>query len=168
MDVPTLQALEELEALVGASPDLYVRYSEGWEEDRDGGSMDTASGIELPGLSVNPLCPEAWWSRPLDDWLVRQWCQYKHLGEKNPKRFAWVARGISIGREPDCEPLLVQVDPRCPALRGTARRGGKNATANALMPRKAPKTEGELHGTGRTGTQFPSGPPSRDIGWPHG
>ncbi|KAA0975751.1 hypothetical protein FQ154_13185 [Paeniglutamicibacter gangotriensis] len=111
MDVPTLQAPEELEALVGASPDLYVRYSEGWEEDRAGGSMDTASGIGLPGLSVNPLCPEAWWSRPLDDWLVRQWCQYKHLGEKNPKRFAWVARGISIGRGPDCEPLLVQVEP---------------------------------------------------------
>ena len=111
MDVPTLQALAELEALVGASPDLYVRYSEGWEEDRDGGSMDTESGIELPGLSVNPLCPEAWWSRPLDDWLARQLCQYKHLGEKNPKRFAWVARGISIGRGPDCEPLLIQVEP---------------------------------------------------------
>jgi hypothetical protein len=73
--------------------------------------MDTESGIELPGLSVNPLTLEPWWSRPLADWLSRQLCQYKHLGEKNPRRVAWIARGTCIGRGPDCEPLLIQVEP---------------------------------------------------------
>lgn len=90
MEIPTLEALTELETLVNDSPDLYVRYSRGWDHDREGGSLDTESGIELPGLSVNPLAPELWWSRPPADWLARQLCQYKHLGEKNPERVAWV------------------------------------------------------------------------------
>ncbi len=111
MEIPTLNTLQDLEAMVHQAPELHVRYSEGWEKDSGGGSMDTESGIELPGLSVNPLSPEAWWSRPLADWLARQLCQYKHLGEKNPGRVAWVARGTCIGRGPDCEPLLIQVEP---------------------------------------------------------
>jgi hypothetical protein len=111
VEIPTLETLQQLEFLVRQTPDLHVRYSEGWEKDRGGGSMDTESGIELPGLSVNPLTPESWWSRPLSDWLARQLCQYKHLGEKNPQRVAWIARGTCIGRGPDCEPLLIQAEP---------------------------------------------------------
>lgn len=111
MNVPLLKSLRDLAKLVAESSDLHVRYSEGWEADRDGGSVDTESGLELPGLSVNPLDPEAWWTRPLEDWLARQLCQYKDLVEKNPKRQAWVARGVCVARGPDCEPLLAEVQP---------------------------------------------------------
>lgn len=107
---PTLRSIDELLALLDAEPDLYIRYSEGYEADSDGGSLDTESGLELPGLSVNPLRPEQWWTRPLSDWLARQLCQYKHLKEKNPKRYAWIARGRCIARGPDCEPLLAEVE----------------------------------------------------------
>lgn len=106
-----LERLEELEALATFEAPLYVRYSRGPEEDATSGSIDTESGLELPGLSVNPLSPEAWWTRPVGDWIARQLCQYKHLQEKNPDRFAWVLRGVQVGRGPDCEPLLAAVKP---------------------------------------------------------
>lgn len=106
-----LRSLDELVALVRSRPGLHVRYSEGVESDRDGGSIDTESGLELPGLSVNPLDAEDWWTRPLADWLARQVCQYRHLSEKNPERFAWVLAGRQVGRGPDCEPLLADVEP---------------------------------------------------------
>ena len=105
-----LRSLDELVALLRAEPDLYIRYSEGYDADQGGGSRDTESGLELPGLSVNPLCPESWWTRPLKDWLARQLCQYKHLKEKNPDRHAWVARGQCVACGPDCEPLLARVE----------------------------------------------------------
>lgn len=103
--------LADLEALVAARPGLYIRYSEGPERDASGGSIDTESGLELPGLSVNPLSPEPWWTRPLGDWIARQLCQYKDLQDKNPKRYAWVLRGEQVGCGPDCEPLLVNITP---------------------------------------------------------
>lgn len=106
-----LDRLADLEELAAEAPGLYIRYSHGPERDADGGSIDTESGLELPGLSVNPLHPEPWWTRPLGDWIARQLCQYKHLQEKNPERFAWVLRGRQVGRGPDCEPLLVDVLP---------------------------------------------------------
>ncbi|PJJ71378.1 hypothetical protein CLV46_0923 [Diaminobutyricimonas aerilata] len=105
-----LETLDELERLVVDDPELCIRYSEGPEKDGTS-STDTESGLELPGLSVNPLRPEEWWSRPLADWLARQLCQYKHLSEKNPDRFAWVLRGRTVGRGPDNEPLLADVEP---------------------------------------------------------
>ena len=105
-----LERLEQLEALVAAHPDLHVRYSAGFEQDAGSGSMDTESGLELPGLSVNPLNPEKWWTRPVRDWLARQLCQYKHLQEQNPDRHAWVLRGRLVARGPDCEPLLADVE----------------------------------------------------------
>lgn len=70
-----------------------------------------SSGLELPGLSVNPLDAERWWTRPLEDWLARQLCQYRHLAEKDPQRIAWILRGEHCGRGPDCEPLLREVEP---------------------------------------------------------
>ncbi|MRG60652.1 hypothetical protein GE115_12350 [Agromyces sp. CFH 90414] len=89
---------------------LYVRYSEGPDDDRAGGSIDTESGLELPGLSVNPLDPEPWWTRPVEDWLARQLCQYKHLRDRNPERRAWLVCGDVVGRGPDCEPLLADAE----------------------------------------------------------
>ncbi|MFC0681638.1 DUF6098 family protein [Lysobacter korlensis] len=105
-----LDRLEQLEELVAANPDLHVRYSEGFEKDVGSGSLDTESGLQLPGLSVNPLNPEPWWTRPVRDWLARQLCQYKHLQEQNPHRHAWVLRGRMVARGPDCEPLLADVE----------------------------------------------------------
>ncbi|NYE19129.1 DUF6098 family protein [Microbacterium immunditiarum] len=106
----SLGSLEELAARVQELGRAYVRYSEGPERDVEE-SVDTESGLTLPGLSVNPLHPEEWWTRPIEDWLARQVCQYQELQEKNPDRFAWVLRGIEVGRGPDCEPLLRGVVP---------------------------------------------------------
>lgn len=106
----TVGTLGELAGLVRAHGRLYVRYSEGPHQDQ-GSSVDTESGLVLPGLSVNPLHAESWWTRPFEDWLARQICQYKDLSEKNPRRFAWVLSGTEVGRGPDCEPLLRQVAP---------------------------------------------------------
>lgn len=106
-----LDSLDTIEELATSGRPLYVRYSEGCESDTQGGSIDFESGLKLPGLAVNPLTPEDWWTRPLGDWLARQLCQYKHLQEKNPDRFAWILTGEQVGRGPDCEPLLVEVEP---------------------------------------------------------
>lgn len=103
--------LADLAALVQATPGLHVRYSEGPETDSHQQSVDAESGLTLPGLSVNPLDAEAWWTRPLEDWLARQLCQYQHLAEDNPERVAWILRGRMVGRGPDCEPLLADVEP---------------------------------------------------------
>ena len=107
-----LESLDDLVELVRSRTGLHVRYSAGLESDRDGGSIDTESGLELPGLSVNPLGAEAWWSRPLDDWIARQLCQYRHLAEEDDdeEREAWVVAGREVGRGPDCEPLLADVE----------------------------------------------------------
>ena len=105
----SLESLPELASRLGAEP-LYVRYSKGPEHDLHESSVDTESGLELPGLSVNPLDPEPWWTRPVLDWLARQLCQYKHLRDRNHDRAAWVVRGEVVGRGPDSEPLLKEVD----------------------------------------------------------
>lgn len=106
-----LNELSQLVALVRSERGLHVRYSEGPEHDAAQRSVDTESGLELPGLSVNPLDAEPWWTRPVEDWLARQLCQYRHLAEKNPDRFAWILRGTLVGRGPDCEPLIRDVQP---------------------------------------------------------
>ena len=106
-----LSTLDELVELVRAEPGRHVRYSEGFDADRERGSIDTESGLELPGLSVNPLGAETWWTRPLEDWLARQLCQYKHLREENPDRYPWVLTGRTVARGPDSEPLLADVEP---------------------------------------------------------
>jgi hypothetical protein len=110
MRIGTVSTLEELARVVQDSGRAYVRYSEGPENDQDT-SVDTESGLALPGLSVNPLHAETWWSRPFEDWLARQVCQYRDLQEKNPERYPWVLLGREVGRGPDCEPLLRDVVP---------------------------------------------------------
>ena len=52
----TLGSLGDLAAAVQRYGQAYVRYSEGPDDDRDP-SVDTESGLTLPGLSVNPLHP---------------------------------------------------------------------------------------------------------------
>jgi len=110
-DLRRVQHLAQLAAVVRACPGLYLRYSEGPEKDAERSSVDSESGLELPGLSVNPLDAEEWWTRPLEDWLARQLSQYRHLAEKDPSRFAWILSDVVCGRGPDCEPLLRDVEP---------------------------------------------------------
>lgn len=115
-DVPSsplrhISRLAELAAVVRACPGLHVRYSAGPDDDARRFSIDAESGLELPGLSVNPLDAEEWWTRPLEDWLARQLSQYRHLAERDPDRMAWILRGELCGRGPDCEPLLRDVEP---------------------------------------------------------
>lgn len=105
-----INTLEELASLAQGDGTVYLRYSCGYEADRDGTSEDGESGLALPGLSVNPLTPEKWWSRPVEDWLARQICQYRHLAE-DEERYPWVLTGTCVGRGPDCEPLLAEVKP---------------------------------------------------------
>ena len=111
-DIPRLSGLADVVALVRERPDAHVRYSRDPRTGAGRGSTDTESGLELPGLSVNPLGAEAWWSRPLDDWIARQLCQYRHLAgeDDDEEREAWVVAGREVGRGPDCEPLLADVE----------------------------------------------------------
>lgn len=109
-DLIELHSLAELAEWVG--PDVYVRFSKGPDHDRTRRSEDYESGLKLPGLSVNPLQPQPWWTRPAEEWLARQVCSYVHLAEESDDgRRAWVLRGEVVGRGPDNEPLVADFDP---------------------------------------------------------
>jgi hypothetical protein len=107
--LPDVGSLDELAALTTARGPLYVRFSAGPDTDASETSRDHESGCLLPGLSVNPLRPEPWFDRPAVHWVARQLVQYAHLDE--PDRFAWVLAGREVGRGPDCEPLVADVEP---------------------------------------------------------
>lgn len=96
--------------LQGAEP-VYVRHSKGYQVDASSRSVDGESGLELPGLSANPMNPEPWWSRPWEDWIARQVCQYRHLSEGDDETETWLLTGRVVGRGPDCEPLLSDIRP---------------------------------------------------------
>ena len=109
-DLPVVQSLEQLCSLV--APDAFVRFSKGPRDDADATSRDYESGLDLPGLSVNPLKPEDWWTRPLDEWLARQICNYVHIAEESDdERRAWVLTGRVTSRGPDNEPLVDDYEP---------------------------------------------------------
>lgn len=108
--MPQVGSLAELAGYV--AEDVYLRFSRGPEDDRDRTSWDYESNQRLPGLSVNPLAPEDWWERPIEDWLARQVCKYLHLRtEADDDRYAWVLRGRVVSYGPDREPLVVDVEP---------------------------------------------------------
>lgn len=109
-DLPVLGCLAELTRYV--RDDCYLRFSRGPERDRGRRSRDYESGLELSGLSVNPLAPEPWWTRPVEDWLARQLCDYVHLmREADEERWPWVLRGTVVARGPDNEPLVDDFEP---------------------------------------------------------
>jgi len=108
-DLPRLRDLAEVAELVSVVSPLYVRFSGGPDSDRATVSRDHESGCLLPGLSVNPMNPEPWWDRPVEHWVARQLCQYAHL--MTAERSPWLLTGELAGRGPDCEPLLVDVEP---------------------------------------------------------
>ncbi|WP_311931739.1 DUF6098 family protein [Microbispora sp. H11081] len=109
--IPTIKSLDELTELVEHRPGLYLRYSKGPEADSGKPSVDYESRLELPGLSATVLDAERWWTLPLRDWLARQICKYTHLAEKDEERHGWVLTGRVVGRGPDHEPLVDQVEP---------------------------------------------------------
>jgi hypothetical protein len=110
--LPVVHTLAEVAEVVRRRPGVCVRFSRGPRADGDEASVDYESGLELPGLSVNPLSPEPWWERPLQDWLARQLCQYAHLlDDADDERVAWLLTGEEVARGPDNEPLLADVVP---------------------------------------------------------
>ena len=109
-DLPTVTSLAELEELI--APDVFVRFSKGPAADQGRHSTDYESGLDLPGLAVNPLHPASWWTRPLKEWLARQLCQYMHLQEESDdERVPWVLSGEIVSRGPDNEPLIGSFRP---------------------------------------------------------
>jgi Family of unknown function (DUF6098) len=109
-ELPELGSLDALVALVEWRSGLFVRWSRGPGNDGHERSRDHASGLDLPGLAVNPLTPPGWWTLPLDQWVARQVRTYAHLGEEAPDHFAWVLAGQIVDRGPDNEPLVVDVE----------------------------------------------------------
>ncbi|WIX75563.1 DUF6098 family protein [Amycolatopsis carbonis] len=118
--LPTVNDLAGLARLFEAEggDDLYVRWSQGPETDLAEGeraqtSLDGLAGIQLPGLSANPLRREAWWrDRSVRLWLARRLCDDEHLRDRRgPGVRPCVLRGREIARGPDNEPLVVAVEP---------------------------------------------------------
>lgn len=114
MDIPTVQDLDELAALLQTRGELYVR----WSKDPDAdvatqSSQDALTGVDLPGLSANALRVEPWWGdRSLRLWVARRLYDYRHLREqRGPGVRPWVLEGEERGRGPDNEPLVVCRQP---------------------------------------------------------
>lgn len=109
-DLPELTTLAELAQRV--QPRVFVRFSKGPAHDQNRCSRDYESGLELPGLSVNPLQPEVWWTRTREEWLARRLCNYVHVAEDaDDERRAWILLGDVVARGPDNEPLVTRVRP---------------------------------------------------------
>jgi hypothetical protein len=108
-EMPTLDHLAELSVLARGEPQVYLRYSPGPLSDTTHPSTDHESGLVMPGLSVNPLRPPAWWSLPEEDWVARRVCQY--LRELQEGARPWVLTGEVIDHGPDNEPLLIRARP---------------------------------------------------------
>ncbi|MGA5424907.1 DUF6098 family protein [Streptomyces lavendulocolor] len=113
-DLPTVRSLAELGELVERRGPLYVRWSRGPARDLGATrSVDELTGIPMPGLSANPLQVERWWGdRSLRLWVARRLYDYCHLrrdrdGDVRP----WTLRGREVGRGPDNEPLVCDIEP---------------------------------------------------------
>ncbi|MGY0006931.1 DUF6098 family protein [Micromonospora sp. I033] len=115
--MPVVDDLDRVVALLRDTPpdeELYVRWSRGPAADLPDGpgsaqsSRDALTGIELPGLSANPLAAESWWGdRPLRLWVARRLYDYCHLRDlRGPGVRPWVLVGEQCGRGPDNEPLV--------------------------------------------------------------
>jgi hypothetical protein len=109
VELPTLERLDELTYLIDHGLTVYLRYSPGPVADARHPSTDHESGLEMPGLSANPLAAPGWWSLPLADWVARRVCQY--LRELTEGARPWVLTGRVIDFGPDNEPLLDDVRP---------------------------------------------------------
>jgi hypothetical protein len=106
--MPTVETLDELVELAGTGDHLYIRWSRGPHHDATRTSKDELTGVDLPGLSANPLELEPWWhGRSLRIWLARRLYDYRHLaGQRGKGVRPWVLEGREVGRGPDNEPLV--------------------------------------------------------------
>lgn len=112
-ELPVLRRLSEVVKVIAGSPDtVFLRYSHGPGRDIEGGtvSRDYEADIDMPGLSVSTVAPEAWWPRPAGEWVARRIRQYADLGEQQ-NRYAWLLTGRIVGYGPDHEPLLTDIHP---------------------------------------------------------
>lgn len=107
----TIDDLDELAAVVDREPAVFVRYSHGPDRDAHQASRDYEAGVDMPGLSVTPLTPEPWWTRPTVDWVARRVCKYMDLTDGAVDRRPWILTGDVVGNGPDHEPLVVDVQP---------------------------------------------------------
>jgi len=88
---------------------LYVRWSRDIAADLvKETSRDDLTGIELPGLSANPVTVEPWWgSRSPRLWAARKLYDYRHLVDlRGPGTIPWLLKGTESSRGPDNEPLI--------------------------------------------------------------
>ncbi|WP_037634689.1 DUF6098 family protein [Streptomyces katrae] len=110
-----IRSLDELTGMLATRRGLYVRWSLGPQVDlfREPSSRDGLTGIELPGLSANPMDVEDWWGqRPLRTWAARRLYDYSHLPRvKDGRVRPWLLHGVESGRGPDNEPLVRDVEP---------------------------------------------------------
>ncbi|MFJ8622230.1 DUF6098 family protein [Kitasatospora sp. NPDC093550] len=106
-----IEDLALLTCLATGDLDVYLRYSQGPDADRAGGSRDYEADVPMPGLSVTPLRPEPWWPRPAVDWVARRVVKYADLNESCPDRRPWVLTGRVVGAGPDHEPLIADPLP---------------------------------------------------------
>ncbi|GAA1599851.1 MULTISPECIES: DUF6098 family protein [Kribbella] len=97
--------------LVETCSPVYLRYSEGpLADERDGPSRDYEADVQLPGLSVTTVEPEAWWPRATIEWVARRLLKYAELGAERD-RYPWLLTGQIAGYGPDHEPLIVNARP---------------------------------------------------------
>jgi hypothetical protein len=109
--LPVIETFDDLVQVVAQNPGLYLRYSRGPAADAKAGpSHDYEADVDLPGLSVTTITPEPWWPRPLEDWVARRVCKYAELAQEHD-RYAWLMTGRIVGRGPDHEPILGDVEP---------------------------------------------------------
>jgi hypothetical protein len=110
-DTAPLEVLDDLEQVVAmverSDVPLFVRFSKPPPEGLEEPSVDGETGLELPGLSVNPLDPPSWWrGNGLAEWIARRICSYAHLQADDPARVCLLLSGSVVERGPDNEPLL--------------------------------------------------------------
>jgi hypothetical protein len=111
----TVVVLTSFEAVLDtvrrAERPLYVRFAASQPGSSSRPSIDHASGLTLPGLAVNALCPPAWWrDRPQEDWVRRRIATYAHLQQHHPDRLCWLLHGQVVDRGPDNEPLIIAAE----------------------------------------------------------
>jgi hypothetical protein len=111
VDLAVIDNFDEIVHLVQHPPSLFIRYSEGPERDLEGPSVDYESGLTLPGLSVTPLIPPPWWTRPAREWVARRMCKYANLMQAPRQPQPWLLVGREVGLGPDHEPLIAEATP---------------------------------------------------------
>jgi hypothetical protein len=101
-----LDTLDEVVATVERSDaPVYLRFAKAAPEGLEEPSVDGETGLQLPGVSANPLMPPNWWrGHGVDKSIARRICSYAHLQADEPERICLLVRGAVAERGPDNEP----------------------------------------------------------------